>query len=60
MAAGDAASLKTVTSITSVSAAPSQGGARLTGEFVRPQFTPPAEERENPMDSPGAKLKGDV
>lgn len=26
-------------------------GGRLTGEFVRGQFTPPAEERENPMDS---------
>ena len=81
---GDAASLKTVTSM-SVSAAPSQGaleetvspgwqrhaahhvhgaagspgGARLTGEFMRRQFTPPAEERENPMESVGARLKGD-
>ncbi|KAG7289187.1 hypothetical protein NEMBOFW57_005550 [Staphylotrichum longicolle] len=34
------------------------GGARLTGEFVRPQFTPPAEERENPMESLGAKVEG--
>ncbi|KAL2197742.1 hypothetical protein P885DRAFT_77420 [Corynascus similis CBS 632.67] len=34
------------------------GGGRLTGEFVRPQFTPPAEERENPLEIAGAKLKG--
>jgi phospholipid-translocating ATPase len=30
---------------------------RLTGEFARPQFTPPAEERENPMESAGTKGK---
>ncbi|KAL2163003.1 hypothetical protein VTH06DRAFT_6839 [Thermothelomyces fergusii] len=30
---------------------------RLTGEFVRPQFTPPAEERENPLEAVGARLK---
>ncbi|KAK3297334.1 uncharacterized protein B0H64DRAFT_431297 [Chaetomium fimeti] len=34
--------------------------ARLTGEFVRRQFTPPAEERENPMESVEAKGKGDA
>jgi phospholipid-translocating ATPase len=28
----------------------STGPGRLTGEFVRPQFTPPPEERENPME----------
>ncbi|KAK4040010.1 hypothetical protein C8A01DRAFT_35977 [Parachaetomium inaequale] len=39
-------------------AAGSPGSARLTGEFVRRQFTPPAEERENPMESADAKLKG--
>ena len=32
--------------------------ARLTGEFVRRQFTPPAEERENPMESAGVKVEG--
>ncbi len=36
----------------------SPAGSRLTGEFVRPQFTPPAEERENPMESLGASTPG--
>ncbi|AEO56553.1 hypothetical protein MYCTH_2301640 [Thermothelomyces thermophilus ATCC 42464] len=35
----------------------SPGAGRLTGEFVRPRFTPPAEERENPLEIAGAKLK---
>ncbi|KAH6626552.1 hypothetical protein B0J18DRAFT_380865 [Chaetomium sp. MPI-SDFR-AT-0129] len=34
------------------------GAGRLTGEYVRPQFTPPAEEREDPMESVGEVLKG--
>ncbi|KAK4152472.1 hypothetical protein C8A00DRAFT_34827 [Chaetomidium leptoderma] len=67
---GDAASLKTSASLAPPSPSPSPGpegatpgwnrweGGRLTGEFVRPQFTPPAEERENPMESLGVKRGG--
>ncbi|KAL2131051.1 hypothetical protein VTI74DRAFT_5614 [Chaetomium olivicolor] len=86
--AGDASSLKTVTSASASATAASPepvtegtvpgwqrweghfssahypyaapagnaGSRRHTQEFVRPQFTPPAEERENPMESLGAKM----
>ncbi|KAJ4288253.1 drs2 neo1 protein [Collariella sp. IMI 366227] len=37
-------------------AAGNAASRRATQEFVRPQFTPPAEERENPMESLGAKM----
>jgi phospholipid-translocating ATPase len=79
--AGDAASLKTVTSTTvsgpegppampgwqrweghvshhAHGAGGSAAAGRSTGEFVRRPFTPPAEERENPIESAGAKAKG--
>ncbi|KAK4122150.1 phospholipid-translocating P-type ATPase [Parathielavia appendiculata] len=37
----------------------SAGGTarRATEEFARPQFTPPAEERDNPMERAGTKIR---